>query len=103
MGSGTAPDLVRRRLLFGTYARPRREPPPPPTPIAVIAGSCLAVRGIPCMACRDACSLGAIWVALARGGARQSVVAETCTGCAPVCPVGAIAMAAEPRGEATGA
>lgn len=103
MDSDAAPDPGRRRLLFG---RPLPPSVPPAGAIAVIAGSCLAHRGIACMTCRDACPTGAIRFALALGGARPGVVAESCTGCTecvPVCPAAAILVAAPPPVEAPGA
>ena len=99
MASETARDPGRRRLLFGAWTSP---PELPGGGLAVIAGACLAFRGVACMACRDACPTGAIRFALAPGGARPRVEAEACTGCAecaPVCPVGAIAVVAPPREE----
>ena len=66
MASDTLPDFRRRRLLFGGA---NSSPDPPANPVAVIAESCLAFRGITCMACRDACPTGAIRFVLALGGA----------------------------------
>lgn len=99
MAFDAAPDLGRRRLLFGGSASTAE---PTPSPVATIAGSCLAFRGIACMACRDACSAGAIRFTLALGGARPHVEADACTGCADcarVCPANAIAVAAALREE----
>jgi ferredoxin-type protein NapF len=62
-----------------------------------IAPSCLAFRGIACMACRDACPSEAIRFALAIGGSRPRVVPDACTGCGeclPVCPAEALALEA---------
>ncbi|NOG74126.1 4Fe-4S dicluster domain-containing protein [Roseicella sp. DB1501] len=66
-------------------------------PVAALARSCLALRGIACMSCRDACLTGAIRFSLVRGGAIPRVEAEACTGCAdciPVCPASAITLVA---------
>lgn len=91
MPSDAAPDLARRRLLFGaSHAQPASLPP---RPVAVLASSCLAVRGILCMRCRDACPTGA----------HPRIEPAACTGydeCALVCPVNAIALDATCQTEA---
>jgi ferredoxin-type protein NapF len=93
MPSDAARGLARRRFLFGTSdAQPASLPP---RPVAVLASSCLAVRGILCMCCRDAYPTGAIQFTLAPDGARSRIEPEACTGydeCALVCPVNAIAL-----------
>ncbi|KAA2212990.1 4Fe-4S dicluster domain-containing protein [Teichococcus oryzae] len=95
--------LGRRGLLFG---KPAMADAPPPRPVAGIAPSCLAFRGIACMSCRDACSTGAIRFTLVRGGAVPRVEADACTGCADcaaLCPASAITVAAPAEGEAADA
>ena len=86
-------DLVRRRFLFGTSdAQPTSLPP---RPVAVLASPCLAVRGILCMRCRDACPTGAIRFTLAPGGAHPRIEPAACTGYderALVSPMNAIAL-----------
>jgi ferredoxin-type protein NapF len=95
--------LGRRRLLLG---RPAVTGNRPVRSVAVIARSCLGLRGITCMSCRDACLAGAIRSSLARGGAVPRVETDTCTGCAdcvPVCPASAIAVAPSSIGISPGA
>jgi ferredoxin-type protein NapF len=66
---------------------------------AVIADTCLTVRGVVCRSCRDACPADAVQFDFAPGrAARARIEADRCTGCgacvAP-CPVGAVRVAAE--------
>jgi len=80
-------------LLLG---RPAIADNRPVQSVAAITRSCLTLRGIACMTCRDACLTGAIRFSLVRGGAVPRVETEACTGCAdcvPVCPASAIALA----------
>jgi ferredoxin-type protein NapF len=75
-------------------------------PVAVIAPSCLAFRGVACMTCRDACPAAAIRFSLVRGGAVPQVETEACTGCAEciaVCPASAIALTPPVTGGMSGA
>jgi ferredoxin-type protein NapF len=95
--------LGRRGLLLG---RPAIADDRPVRPVAAIARSCLALRGVACMSCRDACLAGAIRFSLARGGAVPRVETDACTGCAdcvPVCPASAIALTMPVTGGASGA
>lgn len=81
----------RRGLLLGRSAIVDQRP------VAALGRSCLALRGVACMSCRDACLAGAIRFSLVRGGAIPRVEAEACTGCAdciPVCPASAITLVA---------
>ena len=95
--------LGRRGLLLGRSATADH---PPVRPVATITRSCLALRGVACMSCRDACLAGAIRFSLARGGAVPRVETDACTGCAdcvPVCPASAIAVTLPVTGSAPGA
>jgi len=87
------PDPARRDFLLGRFnAGPRADGPL----VAVIGPLCLAFRGVTCMTCRDACSLGAVRFELALGGARPWVDAGSCTGCgdcAQACPAQAVRLA----------
>ncbi|MBV1796620.1 4Fe-4S dicluster domain-containing protein [Siccirubricoccus sp. G192] len=85
--------LGRRGVLLG---KPAIADDRPVRSVALIARSCLALHGVACMSCRDACLAGAIRFSLARGGAVPRVETDACTGCAacvPVCPASAIAIA----------
>jgi ferredoxin-type protein NapF len=72
-----------------------------------VSDSCLAMLGVACMTCRDACPSNAIR-ARPRIGAPflPEVQSESCTGCgaciAP-CPVGAISVVTKEGVEAAGA
>ena len=64
---------------------------------AAIASTCLALNGVTCLSCRDACGETAIRFRPALGGARPELDPERCTGCGACvspCPVSAIALAA---------
>jgi ferredoxin-type protein NapF len=60
---------------------------------ATVEDACLALHGVHCQACRDACPTGAIGFALRPGVPRPRVESDLCTGCgacvAP-CPVEAM-------------
>ncbi|RDI60721.1 4Fe-4S dicluster domain-containing protein [Microvirga subterranea] len=84
------PDLTRRNLFLGRAAAEPRAVEPI---IAVISQSCLALRGVACMSCRDSCPSGAVRFELALGGARPRIDAHGCTGCGEcvrTCPADAI-------------
>jgi ferredoxin-type protein NapF len=89
-----APDFRRRNLLLGRFAAASHSAEPT---IAVIASSCLAMRGVFCMSCRDACASDAVRFDLALGGARPRIDPDGCTGCgdcAQSCPADAIRIGA---------
>lgn len=88
------PDLTRRSLFLGRGAALPRAVHPV---IAVISESCLALRGIACMSCRDACASSAVSFRLALGGAHPQIDPDACTGCgecARTCPADAIRIGA---------
>lgn len=88
------PDLTRRSLLLGRAAS---EPVILDPAIAVISQCCLALRGVACMSCHDACAPGALRFELALGGARPRIDHDGCTGCgecASACPANAIRIGA---------
>jgi len=63
---------------------------------ARIASACLAMNGVICLACRDACGEAAIRFQPARGGAAPRLDDACCTGCGAcvgICPVSAISLA----------
>lgn len=64
---------------------------------ATVGEGCLAVRGIVCMSCRDACGDAAIRFPPTHAVPRPRVDADRCTGCGAcvgACPAGAISLAA---------
>jgi ferredoxin-type protein NapF len=87
--------LMSRRALFGRPDDRNRQKAEGPK-VAVVAGGCLAVRGVACVACADPCEPRALRIRPMLGGrAMPMVESETCTGCGDclkVCPVGAISL-----------
>lgn len=62
---------------------------------ATIACTCLALNGVSCFSCRDACGEGAIAFGPSLGGAQPFLRSDACTGCGDcvdICPVGAITV-----------
>jgi ferredoxin-type protein NapF len=87
-------DVGRRRFLLGRFSE---TPRPAGPPVAAIDPSCLALRGVTCMSCRDACAAGALQFRLAVGGARPEIATDACTGCGDcirACPADAIRIPA---------
>lgn len=68
---------------------------------ARFGADCLALRGVVCRSCGEACDAEAIRFRYGRGGvACPEIDAESCTGCGGcvgVCPVGAIAICTAPQ------
>lgn len=87
-------DCVRAcggRALTGDPQRER------PFPVALAIGpTCLALRGVVCRACGEACDAGAIGFRLRVGGAAEPrVETNLCSGCGVClarCPVGALGL-----------
>lgn len=69
---------------------------------AQIASTCLALNGVTCFSCRDACGETAIRFRPAHGGAQPEVDEARCTGCGGcvgVCPVSALSLVPAAVGE----
>jgi ferredoxin-type protein NapF len=93
----------RRGIPLG---RPAIADDRPVRSVAAIAWSCLALHGVACMTCRDACLTEAIRFFLVRGGAIPRIETEACMGCAdcvPVCPASTITIAPRAAEVPTGA
>lgn len=93
------PAMISRRGFFRGASAAERG-----APVAAIAESCFAVRGVYCRSCADSCDERAIVFTLQKGGrAIVSVNAELCSGCgecAAICPASAISA---PRAAKTSA
>ena len=88
--------LSRRALLFGRPiggAGPTRA-------LAMVSSACLALNGVACQSCRDACPTAAIRFRPSRAIAQPEIDAERCSGCgdclAP-CPTQALSITTEQR------
>jgi len=81
--------VTRRGFLSGAWARPARTE-------ARIDAQCLAVNGIVCRSCAEACPVDLIRFRPAVGGISLPIIAvdgcDGCAACVPACPVRAIAM-----------
>lgn len=67
------------------------------TPLqAVMSDACLALQGVICMSCRDACEPQAIRFRPRQGGVfTPEIISAACTGCGaclPPCPAGALSL-----------
>jgi ferredoxin-type protein NapF len=86
-------DSARRGFLIGRRPAAHAE-----GERIAIADACLAQRGVECRICGEACDSGAIRFRPQAGGiAQPRLVPDACTACGdcvPVCPVGAITVAA---------
>lgn len=95
--------LSRRSFLRGRVTIPTADTAG--SQIVTIGAGCLAVAGIDCQLCRDACPEDAIAFVPRRGGPfLPSIRAALCTGCSdclPVCPTAALHLA--PTSEAPNA
>ncbi len=87
--------LLSRRALFGR-SDDRSEQRDGRPKVAVVAGGCLAVRGVTCCTCADPCQPRALRVRPMLGGRAMPMIdVTTCTGCGDclaVCPVGALSL-----------
>lgn len=93
--SDTPADPRRRAFLLPGSRRVGADGQPAP-PVARVAPSCLALQGVECRLCGDACDSGAIRFPPRLGGVARPVIDEArCTGCGdclPPCPVAALAL-----------
>jgi NAD-dependent dihydropyrimidine dehydrogenase PreA subunit len=93
------PMVSRRQFLRGDFSGRKADPQTGDgLQRAVISNRCVAFANVVCRSCGDACGEAAIRFSPRLGGAAlPEVIAARCTGCGdcvPVCPAGAIAMAA---------
>jgi ferredoxin-type protein NapF len=86
-------DAARRAFLRG-----RRHAAAEQGVAVAISSACLALRGVECRLCGDACDTGALRFRPTLGGIAQPVLdlsrCTRCTDCVGPCPVGAITVAA---------
>lgn len=92
-------DPSRRAFLGG---RRPPDPPGPDAPPVALAPTCLALRGVECRICGDACDTGAIRFRPQRGGVARPLLdlaaCTACGDCVPPCPVGALSVSPPARG-----